>query len=61
MSKPTRLDYCQYLLNTPMDTWYATKSVMLHIESLEYEVKHGMFAEYLRQELKTPSIKMDFA
>ena len=26
-----------------------------------YEVKHGMFAEYLRQELKTPSIKMDFA
>ena len=26
-----------------------------------YEVKYGMFAEYLRQELKTPSIKMDFA
>ena len=26
-----------------------------------YQVKHGMFAEYLRQELKTPSIKMDFA
>ena len=26
-----------------------------------YEVKYGMFSEYLRQELKTPSIKMDFA
>ena len=26
-----------------------------------YEVKYGMFAEYLRQELKTPSIKMDIA
>ena len=26
-----------------------------------YQVKHGMFAEYLRKELKTPSIKMDFA
>ncbi|MDE0017291.1 MAG: transposase [Candidatus Poribacteria bacterium] len=26
-----------------------------------YEVKYGMFTEYLRQELKTPSIKMDFA
>ena len=26
-----------------------------------YQVKYGMFAEYLRQELKTPSIKMDFA
>lgn len=26
-----------------------------------YQVKHGMFSEYLRQQLKTPSIKMDFA
>ena len=26
-----------------------------------YEVKYAMFSEYLRQELKTPSIKMDFA
>ena len=26
-----------------------------------YEVKYGMFSEYLRQKLKTPSIKMDFA
>ena len=26
-----------------------------------YEVKYAMFTEYLRQELKTPSIKMDFA
>ena len=26
-----------------------------------YQVKHGMFSEYLRQQLKTPSIKMDLA
>ena len=26
-----------------------------------YQVKHGMFSEYLRQQLKTPAIKMDFA
>ena len=26
-----------------------------------YQVKHRMFSEYLRQQLKTPSIKMDFA
>ena len=26
-----------------------------------YEVKYGMFTEYIRQELKTPPIKMDFA
>ena len=26
-----------------------------------YEAKYGILAEYLRQELKTPAIKMDFA
>ena len=26
-----------------------------------YQVKYGMFSEYLRKQLKTPSIKMDFA
>ena len=26
-----------------------------------YQVKYGMFSEYLREQLKTPSIKMDFA
>ena len=31
----------------------------LFIFTIHY--KYGMFAEYLRQELKTPSIKMDLA
>lgn len=51
-----------------MDTWCATKDLMLSIDQLHKvfycplkiidQVKHELHSEYLRQQLKAPAVRM---
>jgi hypothetical protein len=44
-----------------MLVWVRLKQVAYQTHQTIYQVKHGFFSQYLRQQLKSPSIKMELA
>ncbi len=44
-----------------MLVWVRLKQVAHETDQTIYQVKHGLLSEYLRQQLKSPTIKMQFA
>ena len=44
-----------------MLVWVRLKQVAYQTDQTIYQVKHGLFDEYLRQQLKSPTIQMKLA
>ena len=44
-----------------MLVWVRLKQVAAQTQQTIYQVKHGLLATYMRQELRSPAIRMAFA
>ena len=48
---------CSQSIGCAMLVWVRLKQVAYHV----YQVKHSLFSEYLRHQLKSPAIQMKLA